>query len=104
MGTSTFKRITGRGGRNLKEKWETEGTRTFLGLHSRGFPNLFIVTGPQGGGGSFNFTDVIYAHADYLVWVLQTMLERGPPIVYVPSKPEDPYPDNCRDFDLSPAP
>ena len=34
-----------------------EGTKTFLGLHSHGFPNLFIVTGPQGGGGSFNFTD-----------------------------------------------
>ena len=26
-----------------------------------GFPNLFIVTGPQGGGGSFNFTDAIDA-------------------------------------------
>jgi hypothetical protein len=36
-----------------------------------GFPNLFIVTGPQGGGGSFNFTDVIYAHADYLIWTMQ---------------------------------
>ena len=65
MGTSTFNMVTGRGGRTLKEKWETEGTRTFLGLHSHGFPNLFIVTGPQGGGGSFNFTDAIDAHGDY---------------------------------------
>src|ERR1700691_5165758 len=48
MGTSTFNMVTGRGGRTLKEKWETEGTRTFLGLHSHGFPSLFIVTGPQG--------------------------------------------------------
>jgi hypothetical protein len=32
-------------------------TETFLGLHSRGFPNLFIVTGPQGGCGSFNYHD-----------------------------------------------
>jgi hypothetical protein len=51
MGTSTFNRIMGRNGRTLTEKWETEGTRTFLGLHTSGcFPNLFIVTGPQGGG------------------------------------------------------
>ena len=31
MATSTFNMITGRGGRTLKQKWEEEGTRTFLG-------------------------------------------------------------------------
>ena len=51
MATSTFNMITGRNGKTLKQKWETEGTKTFLGLHSHGFPNLFIVAGPQGGGG-----------------------------------------------------
>ena len=104
MGTSTFNRISGRGGRTLKDKWETEGTRTFLGLHSRGFPNLFIVTGPQGGGGSFNFTDVIYAHADYLIWVLQTMRERGAQIVDVRKDPEDKYAEHCREVDIATAP
>ena len=104
MGTSTFNRISGRGGRTLKDKWETEGTRTFLGLHSRGFPNLFIVTGPQGGGGSFNFTDVIYAHADYLIWVLQTMRERGAQIVDVRKEPEDKYAEHCREVDIATAP
>ena len=48
MATSTFNMIVGRGGRTLSEKWQTEGTKTFLGLHSQGFPNLFIVTGPAG--------------------------------------------------------
>ena len=89
MGTSTFNMVTGRGGRTLKEKWETEGTKTFLGLHSHGFPNLFIVTGPQGGGGSFNFTDAIDAHSDYVVWLLQTMRERGARIVDVRKERED---------------
>ena len=63
MATSTFNMVVGRNGRSLSEKWSTEGTKTFLGLHSRGFPNLFIVTGPQGGGGSFNFTDAIDTHS-----------------------------------------
>jgi cyclohexanone monooxygenase len=45
MGTSTVNRIRGCNGRTLTEKWETEGTRTFLGLYTSGFPNLFIVTG-----------------------------------------------------------
>ena len=71
--------IIGRGGRSLSEKWQTEGTKTFLGVHTDGFPNLFIVTGPQGGGGSFNFTENIDAHADYIAWMLTTMnpLARG---------------------------
>ncbi len=104
MGTSTFNMVTGRGGRTLKEKWETEGTKTFLGLHSHGFPNLFIVTGPQGGGGSFNFTDAIDAHSDYLVWLLQTMRERGARIVDVRKEPEDAYAEHCRDVDIATAP
>src|SRR5215471_906492 len=104
MGTSTFQRIRGRGGRTLKEKWETEGTRTFLGLHSHGFPNLLIVTGPQGGGGSFNFTDAIDAHSDYVVWLLQTMQERGARIVDVRKEPEEAYAAHCRDVDVATAP
>jgi cation diffusion facilitator CzcD-associated flavoprotein CzcO len=104
MGTSTFQKIKGRGGRTLTEKWETEGTRTFLGLHTHGFPNLFIVTGPQGGGGSFNFTDVIYAHADYLIWMMRTMRERGAGVVDVRKEPEDKYAEHCRDVDLATAP
>jgi cyclohexanone monooxygenase len=104
MGTSTFNMVTGRGGRTLKEKWETEGTRTFLGLHSHGFPNLFIVTGPQGGGGSFNFTDAIDAHGDYVVWMLQTMRERGARIVDIRKEQEDAYAEHCREVDLETAP
>jgi cyclohexanone monooxygenase len=104
MGTSTFNKVIGRGGRSLKEKWETEGTRTFLGLHTRGFPNLFIVTGPQGGGGSFNFTDAIDAHGDYVVWMLTTMRERGWRIVDVRKEPEDEYAKHCREVDIATAP
>jgi cation diffusion facilitator CzcD-associated flavoprotein CzcO len=104
MGTSTFQKIKGRDGRRLTEKWNSEGTRTFLGLHTSGFPNLFIVTGPQGGGGSFNFTDVIYAHADYLVWMMRTMRERGENVVDVGKDPEDKYTQHCAEVDIATAP
>jgi len=104
MATSTFNTIKGRGGRSLSEKWTTEGTKTFLGLHSRGFPNLFIVTGPQGGGGSFNFTDAIDSHADYIAWMLTTMREQGARIVDVHEEPEDAYAEHCRLADISSAP
>lgn len=104
MATSTFNMITGREGRTLTQKWAEEGTRTFLGLHSRGFPNLFIVTGPQGGGGSFNFTDAIEAHGEYVVWLLSTMREKGLAVVDVRKEPEDAYAKHCRDADIATAP
>ncbi|MFN0144988.1 MAG: flavin-containing monooxygenase [Dehalococcoidia bacterium] len=104
MATSTFNMIQGRGGRTLSEKWQTEGTRTFLGLHSHGFPNLFIVTGPQGGGGSFNFTDTIDEHGNYVVWMLKTMKENGHEIVDVRKEPEDAYAAHCREADMASAP
>src|SRR5262249_48110971 len=37
--------IRGRGGAALKDKW-AEGPRTYLGLATAGFPNLFMITGP----------------------------------------------------------
>ncbi|HET6474242.1 MAG TPA: NAD(P)/FAD-dependent oxidoreductase [Pseudomonadales bacterium] len=104
MATSTFNMIAGRDGRTLKEKWESEGTKTFLGLHSHGFPNLFIVSGPQGGGGSFNFTDAIDTHADYIVWMLETMRERGETIVDIHRQPEIDYAEHCRKVDIATAP
>ncbi|MDQ1424093.1 MAG: hypothetical protein QOD72_1591, partial [Acidimicrobiaceae bacterium] len=104
MATSTFNMITGRGGRTLSEKWRKEGTRTFLGLHSHGFPNLFIVTGPQGGGGSFNFTDAIDQHGDYIVWMLKTMRDQGQKIVDVKKEPEEAYAEHCRLADIGTAP
>jgi hypothetical protein len=104
MATSTFNMIVGRGGRSLSEKWSTEGTKTFLGLHSHGFPNLFIVTGPQGGGGSFNFTDAIDAHGDYVAWMLSTMRDEHVAIVDITEEAEEEYAEHCRIADISTAP
>jgi cyclohexanone monooxygenase len=104
MAISTFNMIKGRGGRSLTQKWNEEGTRTFLGLHSHGFPNLFIVAGPQGGGGSFNFTDAIETHGDYVVWLLQTLRDKGLKTVDVRKEPEEAYAKHCREADVATAP
>jgi cyclohexanone monooxygenase len=104
MATSTFNMIKGRNGRTLYEKWTGEGTQTFLGIHSEGFPNLFIVSGPQGGGGSFNFTDAIEQHTDYIVWMLQTLQEQDANVVDVRKEPEEEYAGHCRQADMVTAP
>ena len=104
MATASFNMIVGRNGETLRGKWQREGVKTFLGLHSHGFPNLFIMSGPQGGGGQFNFTRGIEAHTDYVVWLLGTMRERGAEVVDVKRESEIAYAEHCRQADVRTAP
>jgi len=60
---------------------------------------LFVISGPQGGGGSFNFTNAIEEHADYVVWMLDTMRKQGSDLVDVKSEYEEHYAEHCRSAD-----
>ena len=101
MATSTFNMITGRDGKTLRQKWKDEGVRTFLGLHSHGFPNLFIMSGPQGGGGQFNFTLGIEAHTDYVIWMLKTLRDSNTRVVDIRKELEIEYAAHCREVDIA---
>ncbi len=100
MEAATFNTVIGKNKISLSEKAKKEGTKTFLGIHSNGFPNLFIVTGPQGGGGSFNFTDAIEHHSDYIVWMLNTLKENKQNIVDVNKDSENEYAEHCKEVDI----
>ena len=103
MATATFNMVVGRGGTTLADKWST-GTKTLFGVHSRGFPNLFIMQGPQGGGGSFNFTGVIEQHANYISWVLDHMRDNGHNVMDVDQEMEDEYAQHCAEADTGSRP
>jgi cation diffusion facilitator CzcD-associated flavoprotein CzcO len=45
-GPLTHMEVRGRGGELVREKWDA-GPRTHLGIVMDGFPNMFIITGPQ---------------------------------------------------------
>ena len=104
MATATFNMITGRNGKTLREKWNTEGVKTFLGLHTHNFPNLFIMSGPQSGGGQFNFTRGVEGHTDYVVWMLQTLRTRGASVIDIKQEPEIAYAEHCREADIRTRP
>jgi len=55
--TGIYNRIVGRNGLDLNEKYST-GIRTLLGVHSHGYPNLFIMGGYQTSF-KFNVVDVL---------------------------------------------
>ncbi|MFL6790408.1 MAG: flavin-containing monooxygenase [Bradyrhizobium sp.] len=68
--------IRGRNGQTLNQKW-TEGPRTYLGLMSAGFPNLFIITGPGSPSVLSNMIVSIEQHVDWISDCLNFMRDRG---------------------------
>ncbi|MDM0069989.1 NAD(P)/FAD-dependent oxidoreductase [Variovorax sp. J31P207] len=68
--------IRGRDGRALKEKW-TEGPRTYLGIMTAGFPNLFFITGPGSPSVLTNVVVAIEQHVDWIARCLRNMQERA---------------------------
>ncbi len=57
-------RIAGRGGLTLAEKWRA-GPRTYLGLATAGFPNLFMLTGPGSPSVLASMIQAIEQHVDW---------------------------------------
>ena len=62
--TGIYNRIVGEGGLDLEEKYD-EGIRTLLGIHTAGFPNLFIMGGYQASF-QFNLTDLLQVQGDHI--------------------------------------
>lgn len=67
--------IRGRNGVSLREKWAA-GPRTYLGLGSAGFPNLFFITGPGSPSVLSNMIVSIEQHVDWITDCL-AKLTRG---------------------------
>jgi cyclohexanone monooxygenase len=68
--------IKGRSGQTLNEKWEA-GPRTYLGLMSEGFPNLFVITGPGSPSVLSNMIVSIEQHVDWIADCLDYMRANG---------------------------
>ncbi|MCB1511891.1 MAG: NAD(P)/FAD-dependent oxidoreductase, partial [Hyphomicrobiaceae bacterium] len=76
--TGTLDRIDiqGRDGRSLRAEWEA-GPRTYLGMMSAGFPNLFMVTGPQSPSVLSNMIVSIEQHVDWMTDCMAHMAAKG---------------------------
>ena len=76
--TGPFTRIDirGRGGAALKEKW-AEGPKTYLGLVSAGFPNMFMITGPGSPSVLSNMPVSIEQHVEWISDLVRHMLASG---------------------------
>jgi cyclohexanone monooxygenase len=68
--------IRGRGGKTLNHQW-AEGPKTYLGLMSSGFPNLFIITGPGSPSVLSNMFVSIEQHVDWITDCIAWMRGNG---------------------------
>ena len=72
-GTLTRIDIKGREGEALADKWEA-GPRTYLGLMTAGFPNLFLITGP---GSPSVLSNMIVSIEQHVEWVANCIAHLG---------------------------
>ncbi len=70
-------RVVGRAGRTLSAEWADTGMSAYKGTTVHGFPNLFLLTGPNTGQGHTSVVFVIESQVAYLLDALRTMQERG---------------------------
>ncbi|MFT3814908.1 MAG: NAD(P)/FAD-dependent oxidoreductase [Acidovorax sp.] len=83
-GALTHIDVRGIGGRKLTDKWD-EGAKTYLGLMTAGFPNLFTVTGPGSPGPLANMSMSIEQHVDWIADCMVYLRNHG--IVRIDTEP-----------------
>ena len=66
--------VTGRGGRSLREEWR-EGAHAYLGITAAGYPNLFMLYGPNTNNGSLIY--MIEQQVAYTMRHLERMRDEG---------------------------
>ncbi|MCH9674623.1 MAG: NAD(P)/FAD-dependent oxidoreductase [Gammaproteobacteria bacterium] len=80
--------IAGREGRKLQDKWEA-GPRTYLGVMSEGFPNLFMITGPGSPSVLSNMMVSIEQHVDWVTESIVNMRDNDLDLMEPELKAED---------------
>ncbi|MBP2369648.1 flavin-containing monooxygenase [Pseudonocardia parietis] len=68
--------ITGSDDVPLAERW-ADGPRTYLGVAAAGFPNLFMITGPQSPSVLSNMPVSIEQHVDWITDLLRHLRDNG---------------------------
>ena len=80
--------IRGRDGATLADKWEA-GPRTYLGVMSAGFPNLFMITGPGSPSVLSNMMVSIEQHVDWVTDCLAALGQRQLDCIEATQEAED---------------
>jgi cyclohexanone monooxygenase len=89
--------IRGKGGQPLKDKWAA-GPRTYLGLCSAGFPNLFMITGPGSPSVLSNMIISIEQHVDWIAGCITYLREHEVGSIEATVEAEDAWVDHVNEL------
>ena len=87
--------VRGRDGLTLNEKW-AEGPRTYLGIASAGFPNFFMITGPQSAVALYNNPSAIEDHVEFASDAIRHTLDLGRDTIEAGVDAEDDWVDSIK--------
>jgi len=73
--TGIYNQIKGKNGLDLNDKY-SEGIRTLYGIHTQGYPNLFIMGGYQASF-QFNLTDMLQTQGDHIAECIAYVRQHG---------------------------
>jgi cyclohexanone monooxygenase len=85
--TGIYNKIVGENGLDLNDKY-ANGVRTLLGIHSEGYPNMFIMGGYQASF-QFNLTDMLQAQGDHIAACINFARENGYDTIEVTPESEE---------------
>jgi len=88
--------IRGRGGEALKDKWYA-GPRTYLGLMSEAFPNMYMITGPGSPSVKSNMLTSIEQHVEFVTDSIDYMRDHGYEVMEPTREAEDDWVDHVQD-------
>jgi cation diffusion facilitator CzcD-associated flavoprotein CzcO len=89
-------RVRGADGRTLAEHWADRGLRAYKGTTVAGFPNLFILTGPNTGLGHNSMVFMIESQLNYILDCVRQMRKRGADMIEVREEVQDRFNDRLQ--------
>jgi cation diffusion facilitator CzcD-associated flavoprotein CzcO len=69
--------VIGAKGADLDARWRRDGPEAYLGTSVAGFPNFFMIVGPNTGLGHNSMIYMIESHIDYIADCLRTLARAG---------------------------
>ena len=87
--------VTGRGGRTMAEVFDGS-PQAYLGTAVAGFPNLFLMTGPNTGLGHNSIVYMLESQFSYILDALRTMQERNAGVIEVRPEAQRRYNDKLQ--------
>ena len=73
--------VVGTGGQSIREAWDDDDPRTYLGIATPGFPNLFMLGGPHSFPGAGSFMFFMEVQMRYIRRLLGAMSDIGADII-----------------------